>query len=358
MMASSARACCRPYLVAAYFLAGLAVVDVLIGRHASLWQQYDPDDYAARIANCRRTPHDLLIIGGSPVSEGIDPAVLAGVPWRGRALDNAFNLGLPGGTTTEFWHAVRHGLTAPPRLLVYGITGSDLNDGRQEPHGARVLIDTNDLVRWVRLKPSSAEWAVRHYTNARLAGLWQLYRYRNAVRLWAAETADSFWPGCCPDGTREARDNRQYAADLSRDDGFAPNRSFLTRRLDRLKAEGWRCDRFQFLEKYRVGEHLRYLHRLLDWADEKHVSVVLADMPVSADLETGTYAAAFGQYRQALAELEANRGVRVLRGSRDAVGLGDEHFADLIHMNAAGTARFSRWLREQLEAGPIRLTSR
>ena len=36
-----------------------------------------PDDYAARVANCRRNPLDLVIIGGSPVSEGIDPAVLS-----------------------------------------------------------------------------------------------------------------------------------------------------------------------------------------------------------------------------------------------------------------------------------------
>jgi hypothetical protein len=347
-MAVSVRASCRPYRVAVYFLAGLAIVDILVARQSSLWEQYDPDDYMARVANCRRSPHDLLIIGGSPVSEGIDPAVLAGLHWQDRALVDAFNLGLPGGTTTEFWHAVRHGLAAPPRLIVYGITASDLNDGRQEPHGARVLIDPSDLFGWVRLKPSSAEWAVRHYANARLAGLWQLYRHRNAIRLWSAEQSEALWPGYCPDAAAEARANRTYAADLARGDGFAPNRSFLTRRLDLLKADGWRCDRFQFLEKYCVGEHLRYLHRLLDWADEHRVTVVLADMPVSADLETGPYAGAFTIYRRALSEMEAARRVRVVRGTRAAVGLGDEHFADLIHMNASGTARFSEWLREQL----------
>jgi hypothetical protein len=357
-MAISVRADCRPYHVAVYFLAGLAIVDILVARQSSLWVRYDPDDYVARVASCRRSPHELLIIGGSPVSEGIDPAVLAGLHWQGGPLNNAFNLGLPGGTTTEFWHAVRHGLSVPPRLLVYGITASDVNDGRQEPHGARVLMDASDLIGWVRLKPTSAEWAVRHYTNARLAGAWQLYRRRNAIRLWAAERSESLWPGTCPDAAAEARDNCTYAADLARGDGFAPNRSFLARRLDRLKADGWRCDRFQFLEKYRVGEHLRYLHRLLDWADEHRVAVVLADMPVSADLETGRYAAAFSVYRQALTEVEGTRRVHVIRGTRAAVGLSDEHFADLIHMNAAGTARFSLWLREQLEASSTALTSR
>jgi hypothetical protein len=357
-MARFVRTGYRPYLVGLYFFAGLAVVDGLVARQSTLWQQYDPDDYAARVANCRRRPRDLVVIGGSPVSEGIDPAVLAGVQWNGCSLDDSFNLGLPGGTTTEFWHAIRHGLAAPPKLLVYGVTASDLNDDRQEPHGARVLIDPHDLVDWVRLKPSSAEWAVRHYANARLAGLWQLYRRRNAIRLWAAAQADARWPGCCPETATEALDNLTYAADLSRPNGFAPNRSFLTRRLDCMKADGWRCERFQFLEKYRVGEHLRYLHRLLDWADEHHVGIVLADMPVSTDLETGRNAIAFAVYREALMKLERDRGVRVLRGTRAAVGLGDEHFADLIHMNAVGTARFSRWLREQLEGVSTALTSR
>src|SRR5439155_8185663 len=119
----------------------------------------------------------------------------------------------------------------------------------------------------------------------------------------------------------DARASRTYPADLRRDSGFAPNRSFLARRLDRLKADGWRCDRFQFLEKYRVGEHVRYLHRLLDWADEHRVAVVLADMPVSADLETGQYAAAFACYRSALSEVESARRVRVVHGTRAAVGL-------------------------------------
>src|SRR5438132_9175621 len=148
-MAFCVRRVFGPYRVAVFFLLGLAALDVLVGGLCPLWEGYDPDDYAARVANCRRGPHDLVIIGGSPVSEGIDPAVLAGMTWQGRPLTGAFNLGLPGGTTTEFWHAVRHGLIAPPRLLVYGITASDLNDSRQEPHGARVLIDRSDLIGWV-----------------------------------------------------------------------------------------------------------------------------------------------------------------------------------------------------------------
>src|SRR5947207_14647144 len=114
-MAFRVRRILRLYRVAVFFLLGLSVLDVVVGGLRAVWEQYDPDDYAARVANCRRRSHDMVIIGGSPVSEGIDPAVLAALTWQGRALDDAFNLGLPGGTTTEFWHAIRHGLVAPPQ---------------------------------------------------------------------------------------------------------------------------------------------------------------------------------------------------------------------------------------------------
>ena len=38
----------------------------------------------------------------------------------------------------------------------------------------------------------------------------------------------------------------------------------------------------------------------------------------------------------------------VLRASREAVGVTDADFADLIHLNASGTARLSAWLRQAL----------
>jgi hypothetical protein len=339
----------RRYRVIVYCLVGLAALDGVIASRRPAWQRYDPDDYAARVENCRRSHRDLIIIGGSPVSEGIDPAALDELSWVGGPLVNPFNLGLPGGTMTDFWHALRHGAAGPPRLVVYGITASDLNDSRLEPHGAHSLIGPGDLAVWARTNPRTAGWAVKHFIRGRLAGCWQLYRHRNAIRLWAADQADACWPGVAPDLAAEARRNLAYAADLARPDGYAPNRAFQARRLDHLKAAGWRDDRFHFLNRYRVGEHVRYLHHLLDWATAQRVAVVLVDMPVSADLEHGQHAPAFALYRAALAEVELARGVRVLRASREAVGLGDEHFADLIHLNAAGAGRLSRWLRGQLD---------
>ena len=115
-------------------------------------------------------------------------------------------------------------------------------------------------------------------------------------------------------------------------------------RFDLVKAAGARETRFHFLENYRQGEHLRYLHHLLNWANKNGVTVVLLDMPVSGDLEDRLYPQVFASYRHALAEVERTNNVRVLRGNRAAVGLTDADFADLTHLNMAGCHRLSLWL--------------
>ncbi len=79
------------------------------------------------------------------------------------------------------------------------------------------------------------------------------------------------------------------------------------------------------------------------------MEVVLVDMPVTADVEV-PYAPAFAAYRAALAAVERSRGVRVVRASRQAVGLMEIDFADRIHLNARGRERLNPWLRGQLAA--------
>jgi hypothetical protein len=331
-----------------YFLLGLAAVDLLVASQRRLWRAYDPDDYRDRLRNCRRHPYDLVLVGGSPVSEGVDPAPLAGLCWRGRPLKGAYNLGLPGATTLEVWHAVEHGLARPPRLLVYGITASDLNDNRLEPHGPRTLMDVGDVVCMAGSYPRAARWSFRHYVKGRLARPWNLFYFRNGIRLWAADRLERLWPGTCPQAAAEAREGLRYSTAMKREDGFAPQPRFQERRFDQLKAAGWDGMPFNFLDHYRVGGHLAYLHRLFDWAADHGVAVVLVDMPVSQDLEERLHPRAFACYRSALGEVAQRRGVPLLRASRPAVGLTDADFADLIHLNANGTARLSAWLRRQL----------
>jgi hypothetical protein len=330
------------------FLLGLVVLDFVVWSNRTLWDTYAPDDYAARLEGCRRRPRDLVVVGGSAVTEGIDPSLLAGVVWQGQRLADVYSLGLPGATTTECWHALRHGLAAPPRLLVCGITASDLNDRRNEPHGPYELMELSDLVSWWRTKPTSGEWATRQFVQGRLTHIWQLYRQREGIRLWAGLRVEQIWPGSFPDTAREAQSKLDHGMNLHGQTGFAPNAVLRTLRFDQMKERNGPPDRFGFLDGFRLGDHLKYLERMLDWAADKGVSVVLVDMPVTADLDERLYPAVFTQFRAALADIERSRGVRVLRPSRAELGLTDAQFADLIHLNGDGCTRLSGWLRQQL----------
>lgn len=333
--------------VVLWFILGLVVIDGGIRACRSIWRDYEPEEYRERLVGCRRQRADLVVVGGSPVSEGIDTTLLTGISWRGEVIAKAYNLGLPGGTTAEAWHAVKHGVRRPPRLLVYGITASDLNDSRGEPEGPRQLMDAEDLALWVHLRPDAAEWGVRQYLRGRLNHLWGLYRYRNGLRLWAAEQAERLCPGLCSEMAQEAEEGRRWSRALRAPHGYAPRPTIHHRRLDQLKLQDPSGLHMAFLDKYRVGGHLRYLHRLLAWADEHDVAVVLVDMPVSADLEDQN-PRAFAAYRQVLADLESSHQVRILRPTRDQLGLGEAMFADRIHLNAEGTARLGLWLRQAL----------
>jgi hypothetical protein len=331
--------------IAVVFLLGLIAVDLGVHAFRATWRRYDPDDYRERVRACRDGAWDVVVVGGSPVSEGIDPARLAGLTWRGAKLARAFNLGLPGATTSEVWHGVAHGIRQPPRVLVYGITASDLNEARDAAQGPAMLMNPTDLAIWWQLRPQAGWWCTRQWLRGQAARSWNLYQYRQGIRLWAAHQ----WPAFAPAVARRADRNLHISAGIAEHQGYAPRPELQTRRLDQLKATGYTGLPFRFLQAYRLGDHQRYLHRLLDWADANQVTPILVDMPVTADLEEIHFAPAFAQYRTALRDVAAKRGVRLLSASRQSVGLTDADFADLIHLNAEGAARLSTWLRDRLE---------
>jgi hypothetical protein len=333
--------------VVVLFAVFLVITDWVIGLFAPVWERHSPDDYAARVTACAREPRDLVFVGGSPVAEAIDPDHIAGVICQGKPLASVYALGLSGGTTSDFYHAICRGCPTPPRVLVYGITASDLNDSRNEPHGPYSLMTCGDLFRWVRLRPDSAEWVTRHFIQARIGKASNLFRYRHGIRMWAATEADRQVPGSCPETIREADELRERADLLRTGTGYAPARGFAVGNYAAVKAAGLAPKEFPYLAKFRTGSHLKYLHLLIDWCEARGVELILIDMPVTADLEA-MHAAAFEEYRERLTEVERERGVKVIRATREAVGLSDGHFADLIHMNREGARRFSDWMRERL----------
>ena len=340
-----------PLRTPALVLLGLAAIDIGIRLSADTWTRHSPDDYAERVRGCASRPRDFVLVGGSPVSEGLIPSDIVGVPWRGEPLLDGYAVGLPGATTSETYHAVLRSCPTPPKLLVYGITASDINDGRHEPHGAYSLMTPGDLHAWVTTRPESAEWVTRQYAYGRLNQIWASYQYRHGIRMWTALQADAVIPGCCPKATREAKELTAYADALRSGDGYAPAAGFVNTQYAEVKRVHAETPPFAFLDKYRTGSHLKYLHKLLDWAAAEGTDVVLVDMPITADLEA-KYPSQYAEYRRRLAEVEAARGVMVIRATRDVVGLDDTLFADTVHLNNIGAHKLSRWLRDRLaEAG-------
>ena len=82
---------------------------------------------------------------------------------------------------------------------MYGITASDINDSRHEPHGANSLLTLADVRDWQQTRPDAAEWVTRHYWQSRLGEMSATFRHRHGVKLWAGTVADGLWPGCCPE---------------------------------------------------------------------------------------------------------------------------------------------------------------
>lgn len=326
-----------------YFVVLLVFADVAVGRFADVWERHSPDDYAARVTACAREPRDLVFVGGSPVAEGIDPGRVAGVVRDGRALTSVYAVGLSGATTSDVYHAVLRACPTPPRVLVYGITATDLNDGRHEPHGPHSLMTWGDWLGWVRLRPESAEWVTRHFVQSRAAGVSNLVRHRHGIRMWAVCRAEEVLSGQSPEAVREADELRERAELLRTGNGYVPARGFATGRYDAARAAGVQRT-FPFMQNYRTGSHLKYLHRLIDWCAAGGTELLLLDVPVTADLEAA-YPAAFAEYRARLAELERDRGVRVIRPD---AGLTDADFADVVHLNRAGAARLSDRVRATL----------
>ncbi len=329
-------------------LLALVLFDLAVRATAGIWEHHSPDDYAARVEGCARQQREVVFVGGSTVSEGIVPSELRGLNWNGDSFRDLYAVGLPGGTTSEFLHAIKRACPQPPKVLVYGITASDLNDNRHEPHGPASLMTFGDVFDWAVARPDSRSWVIRQYLQARLSRASAIWRYRHGIRMAAAMQFEDTFPGSCPESAAEARDLVRYADALADGDGYAPSSGFVERRYDHVKEVNAELAPFRFLDRYRTGSHRLYLKRIIRWAKDHNVELVLVDMPVTADLER-QYPEAFVEYRRVLAEEEAEHGLTVIRAHRDLVGLTEAGFADTIHLNGVGAKVLSRWLKIKLE---------
>ena len=176
----------------------LLALDLAVRHFAPVWERHSPDDYAARIDGCRARPRDFIVVGGSPVSEGFDPEAMAGLTWQGRPLSDGYAVGLPGATTTDIYHALRHAAPVAPKLVIYGLSPTDLNDARNEPHGAYSIDTAADVADIWRTRPDVRSWTVKRYAEGWARSLWGVYRYRHGIRMAAALACNGRSPDSCP----------------------------------------------------------------------------------------------------------------------------------------------------------------
>ena len=331
-------------------LTAFALLDYAARRDAPIWERCSPDDYAARVEGCQREARDYVVVGGSAVSEGLDPDALAGLNWAGSPLPNGYALGLPGGTLTDVTIALRHAAPTAPRLVIYGAAATDLNDARNEPHGPYSLYDAADVAELCRTRPDARSWTVRRYAEGQCRQASAIYQHRHGLKMAAALAVESRCPGACPHAAKEAAGLRDYADALRLGRGYAPAAWFADARYDLRKVAPTPLAPFDFLDKYRTGSHWRYFAKLRDWSTERGVALVVVEMPVTADLDA-KYPAALAEFRALLDALPAD-GVPVLHASRDAVKLTDADFADLVHVNRGGAAKLSAWTRDAVNALP------
>lgn len=344
-MSPSTAPCPRRGRVIFWYLTILIAAEVAFGAFEPMWQHYSPDDYRLRVDECAREQPGIVFVGGSPVAEGIDPNEIGPLRWQGEEPLRSYSLGFSGGTASDFYFGLRHACPIPPKLLVYGMTASDFNDSRHEPHGVQSIMTADDVRDWRSTRPDAAEWLTRHYAKGKLAGASSLWRNRFGIRMWTANECERLAPGSCPESAAEAERQRTIDDDLHRGTGYAPTRWFATRRYSEMKQAGWVAGPFAYLANYQTGSHAKYLNRMMDWAAEANVEVLLVDMPVTNDLET-RYADEFVRYRDLVGSIARSRGVPILHGTE--ANLDDSHFADLIHLNRDGCVRFSGWLRREL----------
>lgn len=340
----------RWFLPLGWLLLGLLVLDLAMRLTAPTWERYSPDDWLERVRTCAHEPRDIVFLGGSPVSEGIDPSLLMGLNWQGEELHNGYSLGLPGGTTTDVYFAYRQGCPTPPKLVIYGVAPSDWNDSRNEPHGPGTLYSWADLQEACAVRPELTSWYRKHYGRTHLANLSAIWKHRHGLRMASAAAFLERFPESVSEAAAEAQRLRRSTERIRHGNGYAPAEYFATRRYSDMKASGWVAPPFQALAKYQTGSHLRFLKKLAEELASSGAQLVLLEMPLTADLET-RHAAECRQFQRDLrAFLKDYPDVRHLAAARQAVNLSDDHFSDLIHLNSGGADKLSRWLKQQLEA--------
>jgi hypothetical protein len=271
---------------------------------------------------------DIVFLGSSAVEVGVDPAVfLAG------AEDDlsAYNASITGASprVLEAWASELVFPLLEPSIVVIGLTSRDMNDeGLDQERVYHQYLDSPGRLHYLG-EPSLLDDIEWEALNASA-----LLRVRSAMRSPSEFVASLSYPGNgAPRVTELGRVSTPSDWTYSVSDEF---REDLTMRS---------------LQNYHVGGvELDALTAIVQQAHDRGAVVYLVEMPVVAEDYYPLHpngATDVAEFEAVLADYVASQPVVWLDS---APGAWDRSFfGDPLHMNSAGTERFSRWLAEVIE---------
>lgn len=264
---------------------------------------------------------DCIFLGSSIVLTGLDPRAFAdgfeqSAGWRPRC----FNFGL-GGMMAADAGALALMLAADyrPRIMVYGLSARDFSSDWK---GADLR-----ATDWLRYRSGTFS------LNGLLVERLHSYRYLLLYREWRDP----------------ARRPRLWLAPPIRDDGFVVSER-VTARSPHRDAAARNLTAGQ-LGAGLSGAQLAGLDQI-GAAQTSGTAVFLAEMP-AIDSVAKWLVDGSADYRSAVEPVRgraSSLGIRFVETMPLAL-VPDEGFADVWHLNAAGAARFSRWLGERIGSG-------
>ena len=266
---------------------------------------------------------DVLVVGTSVTDAGLDPSQLD------ELLDTqrpSFNGSLGAGSLPMVSFTTRH-IWLPrlrPTVVVIGVISRDFNpnDPRQRAT-QREFFSAPEIERLAGTE-DIVERVDRWFTSTSV-----LWRHRSDLRSWTAIRGDAP-PRWAPSQTDP---DGQYLA-------FVDGQYQPSERLFEFVRSGGLAD--WELGADRVGA----LESLIVSAQATGARVLLVDMPTAADLVDihPRGAADVNAYRATVDDLARRLDIELVRPPQ----LGDELFADLVHVNAAGAAELTRLVAEAL----------
>jgi len=350
----------------AIVLAALALIDVavrcLVPPEALLdFTHHEEAVYGVKLAQFKSAPTpDVVFLGSSRVRDGMVPEVFSGFlskEWKRPA--RVYNLGLINAKAEEYLTIVRSHLPDPgPRLVVLGITGSEVVNVHDFQYASRFLWTLPDALDWLRRVPAAHFDVahVEHFLENELCRGWYVFGHRDALREMLLDTLVSRFGVPLPvaaGGTDNMGQNKKLRDYVLAADGYqapplTPQGSLARRIVEApqlLKIPERELEASpEMLEGARFTE-LREIAALLDARGSR---LALVEMPVSPYLQERNPVLHGQVFRDRMEQLAQELGCVWVPMPPEETQLSNRTYGDVNHLTEVGAKRYTRLLFERL----------